>query len=517
MPLSRGCLFVHIPKCAGTSIEVALGIADDYPELGRAPTTTVPHIRSLFGGGLQHLTVREMRRNYPEIAARPTLFTFSVVRDPIDRFLSHVAWKHFRFSDRRVDEGEAKRVLAAEVDALADFARAAVFRRPFAGYEYCETDPPAIEPNDVKRHLIPQCAYLFDDGIVRVDSVYAIEAIDALEEDLRDRGALAAPIPHRMVGAQTAALRGLLPANVGRAIEEIYRHDVELHARVRAQAGACAGPAVASVARRAPPASAATTADNVAAPVCPRRLWLYWHQGWDNAPELARNCLANWRRRNPAWQVDALSWQTLGDFVRIPGLYGTELSLPLPALSDIIRVYLLSRYGGVWADASTWCARPLDEWIDGVLSASGFFAYAAPAPDRPISTWFLAAARGHYITEALKADADELWRRVAEKSITLDVTDDPGSKDYFWVHRIFANRLATDPEMAALWAKTPRVSALTPHYLQKVGMLHPATDDVMFHVRNKLTNVYKLDRRMDLPTRLEGSVLGTLFATLSAP
>lgn len=62
------------------------------------------------------------------------------------------------------------------------------------------------------------------------------------------------------------------------------------------------------------------------------------------------------------------------------------------SVSNLIRLELLCRHGGAWADATTVCARPLDEWLPQ-HSQSGFFAFAAPGGGRPLSTWFLAATQ----------------------------------------------------------------------------------------------------------------------------
>jgi Capsular polysaccharide synthesis protein len=35
------------------------------------------------------------------------------------------------------------------------------------------------------------------------------------------------------------------------------------------------------------------------------------------------------------------------------------------ALSDCIRIELLRRYGGAWADVTTYCLKPLDDWLSG--------------------------------------------------------------------------------------------------------------------------------------------------------
>ena len=148
------------------------------------------------------------------------------------------------------------------------------------------------------------------------------------------------------------------------------------------------------------------------------------------------------------------------------------------------------------------------------MASTGFFAYALPRPDRPLSTWFIATTPQHYIINRLEHETNNLWRGVAENRITMEVTDAVASRDFFWFHRIFASLLQTDRTMANLWNRGPQIKAAAPHYLQRVGLLKPATADVEFHIRNKMTNVYKLTRRIELPTAIEGTVLEALFNTL---
>ena len=523
MPISRsGCLFVHIPKCAGTSIEVALGVADEYPHVGLEPTITKPHFSRLFGGGLQHLTIREIRRNYPEVAARPELHSFSIVRDPVDRFASHFVWKHYRFFDRRPGDKIVLNALLAEIERLVALARSLdLFQAPFAGSEYCEGDAQTVPIDDVRRHLLPQCAYLFDLGTVPLDAVYPISAMNTLERNLQRRNALQAPIPQRMVQNAVKSLRQMVPADAESAIRDVYRYDTWLHAQVceasaRGDEGFCPGTAIdlRELANRISVPNSHQARKTVLDSTFPRKLWMYWQQGWNSAPPIVRKCAESWLRQNPSWQIHLLTEKNVPDFIRLPDFYQDKLALPIPALSDVIRIHLLTEHGGVWADASTWCVRPLDEWLERMLASTGFFAYAQPGPDRPLSTWFIAAAPRHYIMERLKQEANDLWRQVAENRIIMEVTDDPASRDYFWLHSIFASLLQTDRAMADIWNSGPQIKAAAPHYLQHIGLMKPATADVKFHIRNKVTNVYKLSRRIELPTALDGTVLEALFNTL---
>ncbi len=98
MPIADSrILFIHIPKCGGSSVEVSIGVADEYPDIGLSPTVTQPNFNTLFGGGLQHLSIREIINNYPDKVI--TTFRFSIIRDCVDRFISYFIWKHYRFAN----------------------------------------------------------------------------------------------------------------------------------------------------------------------------------------------------------------------------------------------------------------------------------------------------------------------------------------------------------------------------------------------------------------------------------
>jgi len=518
VPISRsGCLFVHIPKCAGTSVEVALGVADEYPAIGIKLTSTKPHLPTLFGGGLQHLTIREIRRNYPEAANRPGVFSFSIIRDPVDRLVSHFLWKHHRFADTMPDEAGMMKAFLTEVDHLVDLSPSLdAFRWPFDGFEYCQGDAQTFPCDHINRHLLPQCAYLFDRGAVPLDAIYPLSEIKALERDLRNRDVSVTSIPQRMVGKASHALRQMIPASACKAIQEVYRHDAHLHAQACQISqdngrGYCPGTAVNIKTLAGHESPAARRAD--LAPFWarfPRKLWTYWHQGYENAPALVSRCMESWIARNRSWKINLLTAENLHETISLPDFYKEKLDLPYPALSDVIRMHLLTRDGGVWADSTTWCVRPLDEWLENVVAETGFFAYALPAPGRPFSSWFIAATPQHEIMKRLTKETNNLWAQVSEGKLSID----PRAKDYFWFHRLFDKLLRDVPSFADLWYRGSIIKADAAHYLQVAGLKKAATADVELHIRNKLSNVYKLDWHFAPPVPGDGTVLDALFKTL---
>ena len=94
MPISHSlrCLFVHIPKTGGTSVEKALGMFGDWRIEDRERFFGRIASPDLLAAGflsryLQHLTLPELRPLLSPALA-DGLFTFSFVRNPWDRMVS---------------------------------------------------------------------------------------------------------------------------------------------------------------------------------------------------------------------------------------------------------------------------------------------------------------------------------------------------------------------------------------------------------------------------------------------
>ena len=276
----------------------------------------------------------------------------------------------------------------------------------------------------------------------------------------------------------------------------------------------------------------------------PKKLFMYWHQGWNGAPDIVKRCAATWQKHNPKWDINLLDAKIITGKVKLPPA-AKALNLPLPALSDVIRISLLKQYGGVWADATLWCVRPLDDWIDSVCANTGFFAYDKPGPDRPISSWFLAAGRDcriidlwHSAVLQLLAKTqsfgrfrwlldykDRNWLVNVVSKLCLDYislryeygdllitsSDDPEADNYFWFHYLFGKLLEQNSEFHQLWTSTPKISADGPQLLRRGGLLEPATDRSNLLIKEKVSNMHKLTHRAALPDDITGTVLDTLY------
>jgi len=139
----------------------------------------------------------------------------------------------------------------------------------------------------------------------------------------------------------------------------------------------------------------------------PRILWIYWGQGEAAAPELVRRCIASWRLHNPGWEIRVLDATSAAELVDLSDI---AAELPFRFKANALRLRLLERFGGVWADATCYCHRPLDDWMPLLGGLTGFFAFAAPGRDRWIDNWFIASAPGGRMIR--------LWRPAYDRYVT---------------------------------------------------------------------------------------------------
>lgn len=107
-----------------------------------------------------------------------------------------------------------------------------------------------------------------------------------------------------------------------------------------------------------------------------KTIWMCWFQGNDNIPELNQVCIKRWKKLNPDWNVIILNYNNIKEYV--PGFFkilNNSKSRIMAHQADLLRMLLLSKYGGVWVDASVYPMLPLSNFYDKIMNETGFFTY----------------------------------------------------------------------------------------------------------------------------------------------
>jgi hypothetical protein len=274
-----------------------------------------------------------------------------------------------------------------------------------------------------------------------------------------------------------------------------------------------------------------------------KTIWTLWHQGFETAPETVKLCLESWRRLNPDWEIIALDRRSLADFVDLRAVVDPgRRDLTLQKIAAIARLCLLRDHGGVWADATVYCRKPLDLWLADHCSR-GFFAFRDPGPDRLMSNWFIAADADNHLLGELHRNYLAVWKnnyywnqnnsfgRFAVKSFSplfnrnirstrfwfsLPVRKFFGVYPYFQFHYMFNRLIQKDRACRMIWDEGRALGAREPHRLQELQHEAGGARAAIGEIDAAASPVYKLDWRIDPNCRYWAAVLRRLHACLPA-
>jgi hypothetical protein len=212
MPVSHElrCVFIHVPKTGGTSIEHALRLrgrnrGEDRRALyGRIESDGLKP-RGFASGYLQHLTATEIRALAPA-GSLSGYFSFAIVRNPWDRLVSS-----FLHEDPHLSR--QARTVGVELDGLE-------FERYVAAT--CEL-----------RHaqLRPQWEYLVDaDGKLLVDFVGRFESLQDSFHEICVRLGIRRRLPHAKKSRRRefSDFRKYYSEIARNVVEERYAYDIAL-------------------------------------------------------------------------------------------------------------------------------------------------------------------------------------------------------------------------------------------------------------------------------------------------
>ncbi len=184
----------------------------------------------------------------------------------------------------------------------------------------------------------------------------------------------------------------------------------------------------------------------------PRIVWLLWFQGWHEAPPLVLKVRDSWKYHNPTWDVRCI------DAVHpVVAQCKWNSAMEPAAWSDAVRLQLLTTYGGVWADATMACLRPLDTWVpelDLGNTPSGmwmFYGPSKPKVKRTPASWFMLARPYTYIFCTWLKTAAEFWKK-----------HNPMNAEYayFWMDECFLKLHTTNSLFQKAWDATlPKLPA----------------------------------------------------------
>ncbi len=203
----------------------------------------------------------------------------------------------------------------------------------------------------------------------------------------------------------------------------------------------------------------------------PKTIYGYW-DNLDTNP-LIQAHVDTWKRNIPNdWNIVILTKDNVKDYVDAD-FYNKFHTLNSVRFSDFLRMYLLSKNGGVWMDAGTIVIDGtfLDKYRDEMINAKAdvlLYEFKDHSlPNHPyLENWFIMAPKGSSIITDLYNEFDsafdmdflEYKEKVLKPKIDLSNTIKYGQSTYHLQHAIFIYLLQQNPDKYKLLLKDPNES-----------------------------------------------------------
>lgn len=232
-----------------------------------------------------------------------------------------------------------------------------------------------------------------------------------------------------------------------------------------------------------------------------RKIYILWLQGFNKAPSLIKKCVESWQVHNPKWKVIKIDETNLKDYINLEHYIPCidKKTISNASLSDIIRIKLLKEYGGLWVDSTTFCNRPLDDWLQDYVE-DGFFAIDKPAPDRMVSSWFLYSDLDNYIIDKWHTATEQYWKPESRK----------WAHHYFWFHYLFNDLYNEHEEFKEKWDCVKKIKKSTEvkfRHFDGTMIVKQLNEWVKGDIDNKKSSFYKLSHKFDESMVTKQSIL----------
>lgn len=174
-------------------------------------------------------------------------------------------------------------------------------------------------------------------------------------------------------------------------------------------------------------------------------IWICWLQGMDNAPDIVKVCFRSIKEWMPDKKIHVIDQDNLFEYIDLPdyildkwkkGIISNTL------FSDFVRLSVLTRFGGIWVDATVFMTGELPDYIN----FSDFFMYQSNAYDiaKVGESWFIKASSHNRILQLTLDLMNEYWKKEDKirdyflMFIFMKMAADKYPEDYEKMYRISA-------------------------------------------------------------------------------
>lgn len=146
-----------------------------------------------------------------------------------------------------------------------------------------------------------------------------------------------------------------------------------------------------------------------------KTVWMFWWQGEDVMPELVKRCYTSVKENMSDWEIVLLTKQNYKEYASFPDYIMEKLKsgiITLTHFSDLLRLELLIKHGGLWLDATVLCTSGV---VPNSILKSDLFLYRPQKPGsdgkaKTLSSWLIWAKSNNKILKATQTLLYKYWQ-----------------------------------------------------------------------------------------------------------
>lgn len=212
-------------------------------------------------------------------------------------------------------------------------------------------------------------------------------------------------------------------------------------------------------------------------------IWVCWWQGLDQAPEIVKACVESIKRNAGKHPVILLTEDNYRQYVDIPEWVEEKKNkgiITRTNYSDLLRLSLLAKHGGMWLDATFYCTKLIpDEYFNIPI-------WSIKRPDYAHAS----VASGYFAGYSLACNQEFRWIFATIRDFFLNYWKyNDTMVDYLMVDYMIVLAQKMDNEIAKAFAEIPSNNPLCDELFKNLNNVY---DEMLWDKLKKDTLLFKL-------------------------
>lgn len=217
-----------------------------------------------------------------------------------------------------------------------------------------------------------------------------------------------------------------------------------------------------------------------------KKVWFCWFQGINEAHKLVKCCFNRIKEVFKDYEVILITKDNYNEYINVPDYIISKWQNGIISnthFSDIIRIELLAKHGGIWIDSTVYCTC---DTVPSYIEKNPMFLFKEINLNRldeniiVASSWFIKSNKNNNIILLTRDLLHEYWKN-ADRLI-----------DYFLLHLFFSmasKKYTTD------WNSIPNFNNVNPHIMQfELGKKY---NKERFTYYKEISDFHKLSYKFD--------------------